>query len=193
MVQYSEKQLIEGIKNRDNMVLRFINDEYYPSIKYLIFSNHGNDEEARDIFHDAVIIVFDKVRNGELTLNCSLKTYIYAICKNLWLKRLKIRKRRQFQRIENPDSIAEEAFEIKEKYDIEEIKRLLYQRHFVKLNEMCQEILGMVLDKKSFREIAKTMKFRNEQYARKKKYRCLQILIDSIMNDPDYKNFIEDE
>ena len=85
---YSDKELIQGIKNRDNDVLEYIYQEYYPSIQYLINSNHGSDEAARDLFQDVILVVYTKIRNNELDLNCSFKTFVYAVGRNLWLKQL---------------------------------------------------------------------------------------------------------
>lgn len=193
MQQYSDKQLVEGIRNRDNTVLKYIYSEYYPSIKYLINANHGNDEAAKDIFQDTIVILFTKIRNNELTLNCSFKTFLYAVGKNLWLKQLTAKRRWNMVPIENTEVFANDELEDIEVVDVNDIKKVLYQKHFLDLNEVCQKILTMVFKHRSFKEISDTLGLKNEQYARKRKYRCMQILINNIQEDPNYKIFIEHE
>lgn len=190
---YSDKELIQGIKNRDNDVLEYIYQEYYPSIQYLINSNHGSDEAARDLFQDVILVVYTKIRNNELALNCSFKTFVYAVGRNLWLKQLHNQRRWNLVPLENNEPIFGNDMDEIEIINVDDIKKLLYQKHFLKLNTICQQILEMVINKHSFREISIRLNLKNEQYARKRKYRCIQTLINSIQNDSQYKTLIKNE
>jgi RNA polymerase sigma factor (sigma-70 family) len=62
---------------------------YFPSIASYIKQNLGNNEDAEDIFQEAILVLLQKVRDPDFILTSSLKTYLYAICKNLWLKRIR--------------------------------------------------------------------------------------------------------
>ena len=190
---YSDKELIQGIKNRDNDVLEYIYQEYYPSIQYLINSNHGSDEAARDLFQDVILVIYTRIRNNELALNCSFKTFVYAVGRNLWLKQLHNQRRWNLVPLENNESLFGNDMDEIEIINVDDIKKLLYQKHFLKLNTICQQILEMVINKHSFREISIRLKLKNEQYARKRKYRCIQTLTNSIQNDPRYKTLIKNE
>lgn len=190
---YSDEELIQGIKNRDNDVLEYIYQEYYPSIQYLINSNHGSDEAARDLFQDVILVVYTKIQNNELTLNCSFKTFVYAVGRNLWLKQLQNQRRWNLVPLENNESLLDNDMDEIEIINVDDMKKLLYQKHFLKLNTICQQILEMVINKHSFREISLRLNLKNEQYARKRKYRCIQTLINSIQNDPRYKTLIKNE
>jgi hypothetical protein len=44
----------------------------------------------------------------------------------------------------------------------------------------------MFFRKKSFREIAARMEYSNEDYARRKKYLCMQYLMKMINQDPEF-------
>ena len=88
MRHYSEKDILDGIFDGDKDVLRYVYDEYYPTIQVLIFRNSGKDEDAEDIFQDTLMIIYQKVRKNDLKLECSFKTYFYSISRNLWLQKL---------------------------------------------------------------------------------------------------------
>ena len=79
--------LIEGIKKQNEKVIAEIYSQYFPSVRHFIYRNNGSIDDARDIFNDAIVVVLMKAREGTLELKCSLKTYVYAICRNLWLKK----------------------------------------------------------------------------------------------------------
>ena len=67
--------------------------EYYPMISSFIQTNNGSKSDAADIFQDALIVIYDKIREPKFQLTCSIKTYLYSICRNLWLKKLAKRKK----------------------------------------------------------------------------------------------------
>jgi RNA polymerase sigma factor (sigma-70 family) len=190
---YSDKELVEGIRNRDNEVLEYIYDEYYPSIQYLVNGNHGSDEEARDVFQDILLIVFSKIQDQNFNLHCSLKTYIFAIGRNLWLKKLSLNRRWKALSLKDQEILIDAEFDQLEVVSIDELKRLLYQKYFLELSTICQKILEMMAKKYSYKDITQKLKLRNEQYARKKKYRCIQSLIKRVHRDPGYKIFLKDE
>jgi RNA polymerase sigma factor (sigma-70 family) len=58
-------------------------------ILQLVVNNNGDEDEAKDIYQEAIIVLYNKVKRGDFELSSKLKTYIYSICRRLWLKRLK--------------------------------------------------------------------------------------------------------
>src|SRR5580698_1483131 len=57
-------------------------------VQALILNNSGFPDDARDIFQEAMIVLYQKVKSGSFELNCQLKTYLYSVSRRLWLKRL---------------------------------------------------------------------------------------------------------
>jgi RNA polymerase sigma factor (sigma-70 family) len=190
---YTETELVEGLRNRKNEILEYIYEEYFPTVKYFINANNGNDEEARDVFQETLLVVFIRIRQEDFKLKCSLKTYIYAVSKNLWLKQLSINRRWNFISIQNQEISHQEDVNTVEVINVNEIKRLLYQKYYLELGLICQRILELLVKKISYKDIANILNLKNEQYARKKKYRCLQSLIKRLRKDPYYKIFLGNE
>ena len=85
---YTDKEIVEGIRNDENGALEFLYKENFHAIAYFIYNNNGNEQDAKDICQEAVILFYEKIKGNALELNCSIKTYLYAVCRRLWLKRL---------------------------------------------------------------------------------------------------------
>ena len=192
MAVNNDKILIDGIKKQNEKVIAEIYNQFFPSIRQFIYRNNGSLEDARDIFNDAIMVVLQKVREGTLDLKCSLKTYIYAICRNLWLKKIKAEKIEMINYEEIEDTMYSAEVVEEELYSVNRA-HLLFQKHLVRMNPTCQDLLGSFLEGKSFREITEELKFENENYARKRKYRCVKLLIKRIKSDPDYNTIYNDE
>ena len=59
----------------------------------MVITNSGTEEEARDVYQDALVVFWQKARSGNLVLTSKMSTYIYSICQNLWRKELDRKKR----------------------------------------------------------------------------------------------------
>src|ERR1700741_4892628 len=54
----------------------------------MIINNNGTSDDAKDIFQEAMIVLYEKARSGTFELSCQIKTYVYSVSRRLWLKRL---------------------------------------------------------------------------------------------------------
>ncbi len=144
-------------------------------VQALIIHNNGNADDARDIFQEAMIVLYEKVRSGSFELNCQLKTYIYSICRRLWLKRLT-----QLQRFSPNVEKLEETVPVEEQLEIH-IQRNIDFEHMDEamkgLGEPCKSLLeAYYLQKKSMVEIADSFGYTNADNAKNQKYKCLMRL-----------------
>ena len=167
-----EKQLLVGLAVNDRVVVEAIYRDNYPMIQAFILNNSGNSDEARDIFQEAMIVIYEKSVSGSFELNCQLKTYIYSVCRRLWLKRLQ-----QLQRygnlIENvEDTVAvEEDLELHEKHNADFV---LMEMAMSKIGEPCKSLLdAYYIQKKNMQEIASEFGYTNADNAKTQKYKCL--------------------
>ena len=190
MIRYSDETLIKGLKEQRYSCIRQIYKDYLPLAKSFVQKNSGNNEDAEDVFQDGLVILYQKISIENITLNCSLKTYFYAICKNIWLQRLERKWRLLFE-----ENIAEEPSEsyILFKNEIKESeleKQRLFQKHFLTLPSKCQKVLELFLHDTPLKEIAAMLGFKNEEYAKSRKYMCKNMLRKKIMNDPKCKPYL---
>jgi RNA polymerase sigma factor (sigma-70 family) len=167
-----EKQLLEGIALNDRTVIEGIYRDNYPMIQSFILNNNGDSDEARDIFQEAMIVVYEKAVSGNFELNCLLKTYLYSVCRRLWLKRLQ-----QLQRygslIEHVDEtvVVDEDLEAHEKQHADFV---LMENAMNRIGEPCKSLLdAYYIQKKNMQEIAADFGYTNADNAKTQKYKCL--------------------
>jgi len=167
-----EKQLLAGLALNDSIVIEAIYRDNYPIIQALILNNNGNSDEARDIFQEAMVVIYEKAVSGNFELNCQLKTYLYSICRRLWLKRLQ-----QLQRFGNliehleETVVVEEDLELHEKHNADFI---MMEEAMNKIGEPCKSLLeAYYIQKKNMQEIATDFGYTNSDNAKTQKYKCL--------------------
>jgi RNA polymerase sigma factor (sigma-70 family) len=193
MIRYSDEAIIEGLRLRKENIIKFVYREFFTMTRHLIINNSGTDQDAEDVFQDALVIVYKRIIIDELSLNSSLKTFFYSVCRNIWLQRLSKLKEQNhvFVDFESITAIPEPSIE--EIQNIENAKHKLYQTHFLNLSEDCQKVLQLFLKKISLREIASIMGYKTENYAKVRKYNCKEELKTRILNDPNYLKLYADD
>lgn len=173
----------------DKKTIEEMYDKIYPTIRRYVLKNSGREADAEDMFQEALVVLYRKLKEGELALSCSLATYIYSISRNIWLDRLR---RAQRQAPLNVDEV--EFVELNE--DVlqtihENERNLIFQKHFNTLAVQCQKVLKLFFEGSSMKEISEELGYKNEEYARKKKYLCKKNLISNIKKDPSFKELAE--
>jgi RNA polymerase sigma factor (sigma-70 family) len=188
-MDYTTEAILEGISMSNNDVLNYIYNKFFPSIRNLIENNNGTEEDAKDLFQEAIIVIYRKMKKEPLVLTCNFRTYIYSICKLLWLKQLE--KRKNSNEISSDAILDNRLDEVVQTYDQTERYRL-YQKHFKLLGLDCKKVLRLTLEKVSLKEISKIMGYKSEKYAKKKKYQCKQTLIENIKSDHEFKEVYDE-
>ncbi len=191
MTFYTDEAIIHGLMKRDSGIIRYIYKEYYPTIKFLITTNSGTETDAEDVFQDALVVLYRKIARENLVLTSSFKTFLYSICRNLWLQRLDRRVfSNEFLELEDLGESHDNLFSEPPEDDQEKYR--LFQQHFLGLSEDCQKVLRLFLNKISLKEIAEIMGFKTEKYAKTRKFMCKEKLKNSIINDPSFKKYLTD-
>jgi RNA polymerase sigma factor (sigma-70 family) len=146
---------------------------YYPSVRHFIIKNNGTEDDAKDIFQETVFVLLQKVPKDDFNLTSSLKTYIFAISSNLWLKRL-----RDSNKIVTTDpgiytkylADYEEA-----EVDSHERKTIQAQNIFKIISDKCVTLLKAIFyDKKDIEAVTKEFGYTNKHNTQNQKYKCLE-------------------
>jgi RNA polymerase sigma factor (sigma-70 family) len=168
-----EKVLLEGLAKEDKQSIEKIYREHYNMVQSLVTNNNGTADDAADIFQELMIVLFEKAKTGNLELHCQLKTYIYAVSRRLWLKKLT-----QAQRFAQTDvEHIEEVVSVEEDLELHEKKQndfTLMETAMSKIGEPCKSLLeAYYLQKKQMQVIAADFGYTNADNAKTQKYKCL--------------------
>jgi RNA polymerase sigma factor (sigma-70 family) len=177
-VTLTDSSLIDSIVG-ENAKKRFsafevLYKQNFNSIQSFVIKNHGTKDEAKDIFQDAMIIVYRNLVNKSFKEDSKLSTYLFSICKNLWFQRIRKLKIVEFQSVDVAENLSEN-------FEITKVDSSLLNELLDKLKSDCKQLLiAFYYERKPMRDLMEIFKLGSEQAAKTKKLRCLNGLIDLV-------------
>jgi RNA polymerase sigma factor (sigma-70 family) len=151
----------------------------FPVVAKYISRMGGSFDEAKDVFQDALVVLYEKSRISALDNDTA---YLVGTAKNLWLKRY----RQTNQNVPLGDlDLFDEAI------DIPSNNRLL--RFLETAGRKCMELLkGFYYDELSLTEIADEFGYSGVRSATVQKYKCLEKVRETIKQKAlVYDDFME--
>ena len=178
----NEKEIFSKICAGDERALEVLYKKHYRMMTKMVINNSGSEQEAKDIYQEALVVFWQKAVSGNLTLTSKISTYIYSICQNLWRKELDRKKRLSS---EEKDSIE------MPNHDKEERARIINEC-ISQMGETCRKVLMYYyFDGLSMQDIADKLGFANTNTAKTKKYKCKQKLDDVVRSQYSEKDFLD--
>jgi len=171
----TDSEVILGILNNSESVLKRLYVAYFPMVLQLIINNNGTPDDAKDIYQEAIIILYNKIKAGDFELSSKLKTFLYSVCRRLWLKRLGQMARfggdiRDFNEYAPVDDEVEKQGEMDIQFSKMGVALQL-------LGEPCKTIMeDFYINNRSMQEICERFGYTNADNAKTQKYKCLQRL-----------------
>ena len=170
---WSEMDLLQGIREDNENAIKTVYKLHFPMIENFIRQNGGSGQEAKDLFQDGFLVLYNNLKNPVFTLDCKIKTYIYSVCKRIWLTELK-RKSKAPAVVDGIDEFINIDESDIEEHNKHENSLLQLQSSLVKLGEPCNVLLSdYYLNNLSMQQIAEKMGYTNADNAKTQKYKCL--------------------
>jgi len=172
MKRESDILLVERLKAEKSDDFSALYSSCFPPVKAYVTNKWGTTEDAEDIFQETIIIFLQKIRQQDFVLTSSLKTYLVAIAKNIWLKRLRDNKIASVDVIEKfqwDDTIyfMESSTETTEE---EKVNSWL-----TRITDNCRRILKAIFYyNDAIEAISKRMGWKNSHTAANQKYKCIE-------------------
>jgi RNA polymerase sigma factor (sigma-70 family) len=201
MVFFSDDDIIDGIRQHKRDVIEYVYSNYYETIKWFIIKGrHFNEDDAKDIFQDAMVVIYQNTQKPGFSIKYSFKTYFFAIIKNMVYIRLHMISKMELINDFKFDEVPDEGCDLPVTGDILWDKELLHEmrmglfwKKFNTLPEDCRRILIMFFDNVPLLKIAEFMGHKSENYAKKRKHMCKEFLKKNIKEDNFYKKIKEHE
>lgn len=172
---YLDELIITEIRKKSEVALKELYKTHFPMVVHLVCSNSGTEQEAKDIYQEAMIAFYEKIHQPDFVLSCRIKTYLYAVCRRLWLKRLN-QKKKFYGNIEETETfvrIDEEVINIEE----QELRYVKMNEAMEGLGEPCRSIMqDFYIHNHSMETISDKYGYTNAENAKNQKYKCLQRL-----------------
>ncbi|MDJ1483760.1 sigma factor [Cytophagaceae bacterium YF14B1] len=167
-----DTEIIAAIKERDNAAFKIVYTFYYPMVEHFVKKNSGTSDDARDVFQEAILVLLDKIPKEEFELTSSLKTYIFSISSNIWLKRLR-EAHRTASSLTTP--LSDDYLSELEQQEDSYIQANLIKRIFMRITKPCIKMLSSIFLSELKREILmRQLGYKNTHSFDNQKYKCLQ-------------------
>lgn len=168
-----ENELLQSLQNGDDRSLNIIYRQHYQMVVNMVMNNGGNLQEAKDVYQEALIVFYEKVKEEDFELNCLIKTFLYSVSRRLWLKQLQRKVKFSGTLVDTEDFIELESEDIIEKEDQYSAMHFALEG----LGEPCKSILkDFYLKNSSMEEITEKFGYTNADNAKNQKYKCLKRL-----------------
>lgn len=177
----TDREVILGILNNSEEALDKLYKAYFAMVLQLILNNNGDEDDAKDVYQEAIIVLYDKVKNGDFVLTSKLKTFLYSVSRRIWLKRL-AQKSRKVGKITDYEAFLEVEDVVE---DFEEKEKHFDQMHasLENLGEPCKTIIrDFYMIGLSMNDICEKFGYTNADNAKTQKYKCLQRLKKLFFN-----------
>lgn len=192
--RYSDEEVIRLVKQGRNLEqpISYLYGEHFENLTNFIRKNKGSQQDAEDIFQETIIVFVDLVQREKFRGESSIKTFLYAIARNVWLNELKKRDRMFIRDTESYQNNPRESEDLQEVLIRNEAKQKVMEL-IDQLGETCKKILVFYYyDNLSMKEIYERMHYESEQVVRNQKYKCMKKLIEWIDNNPAMKNTVKE-
>jgi RNA polymerase sigma factor (sigma-70 family) len=170
---HKEQELLTEMAAGKRTATEEIYTANYDTITKWIMNNGGNEPDAADTFQEAMMILYEKAQQQDFRLSCKIGTYVFAVSKRLWYKKLQKLQRQPVQLAgeDGGNWVYEE--DINAHYEREEHYRQLHTA-LDQLGEPCRSLLKAYYQHdKSMQDIAADFGYTNADNAKTQKYKCL--------------------
>lgn len=183
MQDFTDDQLLDGIRSGDRHVLKFIFQKHSPMARSIT----GDANEAGEVFSEVLESIWRRLQVEKIVLTCKFSTYLYAAIWRAWAKRQ--RKPLNFRHqvpIEHLDA-AKYAEQMDDDQDRTDRARLVSEK-LEKLGDPCRKILQLsFMEDRSNEEVIAEMGFSTDGFFRKKKAECKAKLIGLCRADARFE------
>lgn len=179
--------IIVDLKTENNFAFGKLYQDNFGKISNFVQNNSGNQADAEDLFQEAMMVLVEKLRQDDFQLTASIDTYVYAICKNLWFKKLRDKTYElsvdELQSFDFLNSINDSIED--EKTYLEKLKSYLR-----KITGHCNRLIHDIFFKeKAIDQIQKDYGYSTRHNAQNQKHKCVeQIRKVKEQDEQDEKN-----
>src|SRR4029079_281451 len=146
---HADQSYLEGLVQNSGQVVKEIYERFAGKVKHYIMQNSGSEDDAADIFQEALIDIYQQARNRGLQLTCPFEAFLLLVCKRKWLNKLK--KSGSIRVTTDPEvlsNVGEDVFVLAEQLQLQNEKATLFMAMFEKLGEKCREVIRWCLSGK---------------------------------------------
>lgn len=176
---HADHQYIEALRNNDSRGIREIYQRFSAQALRWVIQNNGAAADARDVFQEAVMALYEKALDPAFVLTCPLGAILHVLYSRKWIDRLRLKNREMTVRKENElryndESLAGEALSVAEEALAEQAKQERLGKAFAAISELCQRLLTLLSNGVKPAEAAAQLELNSVDTLYRRKNACVQ-------------------
>src|SRR5690606_27488155 len=84
-----DHQLLNALAAGDRDAAERVYMQHHKMVMGWIVQRGGEIADAEDVFQEAMVVLFEKAQSASFRLSCKIGTYLCAVSKHVWYKKLK--------------------------------------------------------------------------------------------------------
>ncbi|MEJ2903671.1 sigma-70 family RNA polymerase sigma factor [Pedobacter panaciterrae] len=180
----------DKVSTDNEALLMSLYQDTFPLVASHVSRMGGSFDEAKDIFQDALIIYYEKVKHAKIVLKHSEKAYLFGITKYLWNKRYK-ETSKQLPLDQLNIELDEDAAPADSVYEEVSSSRLLHLMQTA--GQKCMQLLSaFYYEKLNMETLAERFGFSSARSATVQKFKCLEKIKETVKEKSlEYEDIME--
>ncbi len=185
-----ERYIVKALQQGDQKLLAEIYQKHSPQILKWVQNNNGTADDGKDLFQDAIEVVMHNAFKPDFVLTCPLGAFIYQICRNKWLDKLRKKKKDDAVRIKELERYRDnrELLPFANIAIAEQKCQELLERSFLQLTALCQNLLTLLKQNVAAAEVATRLEMASVNTVYRRKFACLKAWKDYAKQESHYED-----
>ena len=178
LIMHTDHRYIEALRRNDSRLVREIYTQHAAQARRWVQQRGGSDDDAQDVFQEAVLAVYDKAADPHFVLTCPLGALLHIIYSRKWVDRLRLKTReaevRNQEDIRYNLDVTDDALSVAESVLAEEQQQQRLARTFAQLSDLCQRLLTLLANGTSPREASEQLQMNSVNTLFRRKNACAE-------------------
>ncbi len=175
---HPDQQYIEALRRNDPRGIRKIYELHAAQALRWVRNNNGTEDDAGDIFQEALMVVYEKSLDPDFTLTCPLGALLHVIWSRKWIDRLRQKNResavRKQEETRYDSDTTEDTLVLAEDMLAGQARQERMSSTFTQLSELCRQLLRMLSDGVAPRDAADQLQMNSVDTLYRRKNACTQ-------------------
>lgn len=175
---HADHRYIEALRRHSERDIREIYTQHSAQALRWVVARGGSPDDARDIFQEALMAVFEKAQQPDFVLTCPLGALLHVIWSRKWIDRLRQKGREAEVRNEEERrynlEVADDVLTVAEDTLAEQSRQERLARAFGQLSDLCRQLLTLLSNGTAAKEAAETLQMNSVDTLYRRKNACTE-------------------
>lgn len=175
---HPDHRYIEAFRRNDERSIRELYRQHSAQTIRWVGSHGGSTEDAKDVFQEALVAIFEKAQNLDFVLTCPIGALLHVIVSRKWVDRIRQKNRDMRVSKSEEQRYASETegdvLEAAEEILAENARQARIRLAFQQISEICQQLLNLLAKGTKPQEAATILQMNSVDTLYRRKNACTE-------------------